>query len=125
MKIYVFGNPILRKDSLALRVAERLKKKFPAIEFKKFDTAEDLEGEALYVMDVAEGIEEVKLIENLDLVETRKIFSLHDYDLSYELKLLKKIGKIKKVFLICIPAGMKESEAIKQVESQIHLILKK
>lgn len=125
MKIHVFGNPILRKDSLALRVAKKLEKKFPEIEFREFDTVEDLEGDILYIMDVAKGIEEVKIIKNLDLIETRKIFSLHDYDLSYELKLLKKIGKIKEVFLICIPEGMEERKAVEEVESQIHLILKK
>jgi len=79
------------------------------------------EGNTLYLMDVVKGLEEVKIIENFDSIETKKIFSLHDYDLSYEIKLLKKIGKIKKVFLIGIPFGKSE----KEIEPQIHLILRK
>ncbi len=122
MKIYVFGNPLLRKDSIAIKIARKLAKKFPEIEFKEFDVVEDLEEiDTLYLMDVVKGLKKVKIIENFDFIETKKIFSLHDYDLSYEVKLLKKIGKIKKVFLIGIPFGKSERE----VEAQIHLILKK
>ncbi len=122
MKIYVFGNPLLREDRTAIKIARKLAKKFPEIEFKEFDVVEDLEeGNTLYLMDVVKGLEEVKIIENFDSIETKKIFSLHDYDLSYEIKLLKKIGKIKKVFLIGIPFGKSE----KEIEPQIHLILRK
>lgn len=122
MRIYVFGNPLLREDSIALKISKKLSKKFPEIEFKEFDVVEDLEeSEKLYVMDVVKGLEEVKVIEDFDSIETKKIFSLHDYDLSYEIKLLKKIGKIKKIFLIAIP--FRKSE--KEVEAQVHLILKK
>lgn len=41
--IYVFGNPALKEDSLALRVAGKLEKRFPDLEFKEFDTVEDTE----------------------------------------------------------------------------------
>lgn len=125
MKIYVFGNPLVEEDALALKLAEKLKEKFSEVEFREFDVAEDFEEEILYLMDVVKGIKKVKIVEDFDRVETRKIFSLHDYDLSYEIKLLKKIGKVKKVFLIAIPFGMGEKEALKQVETQIHFILKK
>ncbi len=125
MKIYVFGNPLIKEDNLALRIAEKLRKKIPEIEFKNFDVVEDFEEKILYIMDVVKGVKKVKIIENFDLIKTKKIFSLHDYDLSYEIKLLKKIGRIKKVFLIAIPFGIKEKDALKQVENQIHLILKK
>ncbi|MEM5843341.1 MAG: hypothetical protein QXL97_01335, partial [Candidatus Aenigmatarchaeota archaeon] len=97
MKIYVFGNPLVKKDSLAVKLSKKLKKVFPQIDFEEFDVVEDLKEENLVIMDVAEGIEKVEIIEDLDLLENRKIYSLHDYDLSYELKLLKKIGKIKNV----------------------------
>ncbi|MEM5790916.1 MAG: hypothetical protein QXP77_02630 [Candidatus Aenigmatarchaeota archaeon] len=122
MRIYILGNPLLREDSIALKIAKKLSKKFPEIEFKEFDVVEDLEeSENLYLMDVVKGLEEVKIIQDFDCVETKKIFSLHDYDLGYEIRLLKKIGKIKKVFLIAIPFGKDK----KGVEAQVHLILKK
>lgn len=125
MKIYVFGNPLLEKDNLALKIARRLEKIFPEITFEEFDVVEDLQEENLIIMDVAKGINKVELIENLELLENRKIYSLHDYDLSYELKLLKKIGKIKDVKIIAVPFDMDEDEAFEQAKTQIHLILKK
>lgn len=125
MKIYVFGNPLVKKDSLAVKLSKKLKKVFPQIDFEEFDVVEDLKEENLVIMDVAEGIEKVEIIEDLDLLENRKIYSLHDYDLSYELKLLKKIGKIKNVKIIAIPFNLNEEEALKQVINYIHLILKK
>ncbi|MEM5832089.1 MAG: hypothetical protein QXW01_01600 [Candidatus Aenigmatarchaeota archaeon] len=125
MKIYVFGNPLVKKDSLAVKLSKKLKKVFPQIDFVEFDVVEDLKEENLVIMDVAEGIEKVEIIEDLDLLENRKIYSLHDYDLSYELKLLKKIGKIKNVKIIAIPFNLNEEEALKQVINYIHLIFKK
>ncbi|MFH7880670.1 MAG: hypothetical protein QXI09_01535 [Candidatus Aenigmatarchaeota archaeon] len=125
MKIYVFGNPLVKKDSLAVKLSKKLKKVFPQIDFEEFDVVEDLKEENLVIMDVAEGIEKVEIIEDLDLLENRKIYSLHDYDLSYELKLLKKIGKIKNVKIIAIPFNLNEEEALKQVINYIHLIFKK
>jgi Ni,Fe-hydrogenase maturation factor len=121
--IYVFGNPVLREDSLALKVAKKLARKFAEIEFKEFDTVDDLEGDVLYIMDVAKGIKKVELINNLELIKTSKICSIHDYDLSYELKLLKKLGKIKEVNIFCIPWGMKESEAVKEVAVLIKCVV--
>ncbi|MEM0333223.1 MAG: hypothetical protein QXX30_02030 [Candidatus Aenigmatarchaeota archaeon] len=125
MKIYVFGNPLVKKDSLAVKLSKKLKKVFPQIDFEEFDVVEDLKEENLVIMDVAEGIEKVEIIEDLDLLENRKIYSLHDYDLSYELKLLKKIGKIKNVKIIAIPFNLNEEEALKQIINYIHLIFKK
>ncbi|MCS7106135.1 MAG: hypothetical protein NZ942_02375, partial [Candidatus Aenigmarchaeota archaeon] len=86
---------------------------------------EDLKEREVWFMDVVEGIKRVRIIDDFELMKTKKIFSLHDYDLSYEIKLLKKIGKLKKAFLIAIPYGKKEKEVLKDVENQIHLILKK
>ena len=114
--IYVFGNPLVKKDSLALKVYKKLEKIFPEIEFKEFDTMDDLKPRGtLYILDVAEGIKKIELIKDLDSIQTDKIYSMHDYDLSYELKLLKKIGKIKYVMIFCIPTEMRESEAVEKL----------
>jgi Ni,Fe-hydrogenase maturation factor len=113
---YVFGNPLVKKDSLALKVYKKLEKIFPEIEFKEFDTMDDLKPEGtLYILDVAEGIKKIELINDLDSIQTDKVYSMHDYDLSYELKLLKKIGKIKDVMIFCIPAKMGEGEAVEKL----------
>jgi len=125
MKIYVCGNPLLKEDSIALKIAKKLSKKLKKVNFEEFEAIEDLDESVVYIMDVVKGIRKVKLIEDFDVVKTDKIFSLHDYDLSYEIKLLKKIGKIKKVFLIAIPFSKNEKKIVKEVEDQIHLILRK
>lgn len=58
MKILVFGNPLVEKDRLPLELMKELQKEFPQVEFKEFDTAEDLqeEGRELNIIDAVEGI---------------------------------------------------------------------
>jgi len=127
MKILVFGNLLVEKDNLVLRLIPRLQKEFPEIEFKEFDPTESLENEIengkLFILDMALGIKNVvelrfNDIEKLDAV---KSCSMHDFDLNYNLKLLKKMELINDVRTIAVPAGMKEKGAL----DQIQLILRK
>lgn len=108
MRMLVFGNPLHREDSLALRVAKKLQKKLPGIRFVPFDTAEDLESEAesgsLLILDVAKGISKPALLSLSDL-QVQKIHSLHDFDLAWNLLLLKKLGKISDAKIIALPYG--------------------
>ena len=129
MKILIFGNPLVKEDNLALRIMPQLMEKFPEIEFKETEPTEEIkkEGRNLKIIDVVEGINEVKLL-NLDslddfnnFLKTDKIYSMHDFDLGYNLKLLKKIDLIDKAEIICIPADFSEREAF----SQVQLILRK
>ena len=120
MKFYIFGNPLIREDSLTLKLIKKLKKEFPSLQFKEFDTVEDLEFEnELNIIDTVKGIKKVKLIENIDKIVTNKIYSLHDFDLGYNLKLLKKLKMIDKVRIIGIPPSMKEKEAFKCLKKLI------
>lgn len=106
MKVLVFGNPLVTKDSLPLRLLADLRKEFPSIEFKEFDAVEQLEeeGEELIILDSVEGIEKVQLFDSLDRFVDSPRYSLHDFDLPIYLKLLKKLEKLKKVLIIGIPA---------------------
>ncbi|MEM4257473.1 MAG: hypothetical protein QXU92_00310 [Candidatus Diapherotrites archaeon] len=112
MKVLIVGNPLLKYDSLPLRILPKLKKVFPKIEFKEIDPSEDLqlEGKNLIIIDSAEGIKDVVLLEDLDKILTNKIFSLHDFDLGITLKLLKKANLIDSVKLICVPRKANEKE---------------
>ncbi len=123
MKILVFGNPLIEKDSLALRILPKLRDTFPNIEFKEIEPSESLEkeGKNLTILDVGENIDKVEIIDDIDKLQIGRIYTLHDFDLTYNLKLLKKIGKIKKVKIICIPQDMDENKAF----SQIQFILRK
>lgn len=114
--IYVFGNPLVKEDSMPLKLIDKLRKEFPYVEFKEFDTVEDFELEKeLNIIDTVKGIKKVELIEDIDKIITNKIYSMHDFDLGYNLKLLKRMKMIEKVRIFGIPSGMKEKEALKEL----------
>jgi Ni,Fe-hydrogenase maturation factor len=113
--IYVFGNPLVKEDSLPLKLIEKLRKDFPQLEFKEFDTVEDLTDRELNIIDAVKGIKKVEIITDLDRIITDKIYSMHDFDLGYNLKLMKKMKMIDKVRIFGIPFGMGEKEAFEQL----------
>ena len=118
--IYVFGNPLVKEDSLPLKLIDKLKKEFPSLQFKEFDTVEDLELEKeLNIIDTIKGIKKVELIEDIDKIITEKVYSMHDFDLGYNLKLLKKMKMIDKVRIFGIPFDMNEKEAFEQLNKLI------
>lgn len=119
MKILVFGNSLVEKDNLALKLLPKLRKKFLNIEFKEFDPGENLEAEIedgkLRILDVVEDIDEVMIIDDIDKLKTEKVYSMHDFDLGFNLKLFKKIGKLKEVEIIGVPWNMGEEDAFRGV----------
>jgi len=116
-EIMVFGNPLVEKDSLALKVMEKLKGKIKGIEFRAVEGPDELpEGKDLYIMDVAEGIEKVEVLNDLDLLEAKQPISGHDFDLAMELRMRKKVGRIGKVTVVAIPAGYGPGKAVEEVE---------
>jgi len=118
--IYVFGNPLVREDSLPLKLIVKLRKEFPSLEFKEFDTVEDLElDKELNIIDAVKGIKKVELIEDIDKIITDKIYSMHDFDLGYNLKLLKKMKMVDNVRIFGIPMKIDEKEAFEQLSKII------
>jgi len=119
-RIYIFGNPLVKEDSLPLKLIDNLRKEFPSLEFKEFDTVEDLELEKeLNIIDTVKGIKKVEIIENIDKIIVDKIYSLHDFDLGYNLKLLKKMKMIDKVRIFGVPLGLDEKKAFDQLCSAL------
>ena len=96
---------------MPLKLVGRLKKKFPSLQFKEFDTVEDLNERELNIIDTVKGIKKVELIEDIDKIITDKIYSMHDFDLGYNLKLMKKMKMIDSVRIFGIPMGMDEKKA--------------
>ena len=107
MKVLVFGNPLLENDSLPLRLLPELRERFPEIEFKEIEPTEDLdaEGRDLVILDSVEGIDDVVEIDSIERLHANRVCSMHDFDLGYNLKLLKKIGRIDSVRIIGVPIG--------------------
>jgi len=111
MKISVFGNPDLDKDNAAIKLIPWLKKKYPKAKIKIEDPAGGLEPtDDWLIVDVCRGIKKITEFENLDKFESLRRVSVHDYDLAMELKLLKKLGKIKKLKILAVPIVDKVSE---------------
>ncbi len=116
-KVSVFGNPLVEKDSLPLRILPKLKKRFPEIEFVVEDPTETLtspQGE-WWILDSAEGINEVMVIDDLSKLDFTSRVSVHDYDLSFDLILLHKLGRLEKLKIIAIPTKMKQTQAFEKV----------
>ncbi len=125
LKVLVFGNPLVRQDSIALRLMGPLGERFPQVEFKEFDAAENLEGEGrdLVILDSARGVPKVVLLDSLDALCGGKVYSMHDFDLSLTLKLLKKIGRLDSVRIIAVPSAYPLRRAIPEASAVISSLL--
>lgn len=118
MKVLVFGNPLIEKDALVLRILPELRKKFQDVEFYEVDPTEDLGkyGKDLVILDAVANLDKVMLIDSIEQLETNRIYSMHDFDLGYNLKILKKLGLIESVKIIGVPFGMNEEEVVREIE---------
>jgi Ni,Fe-hydrogenase maturation factor len=121
MRFYVLGNLLVKVDSLPVKIIPLLKKEMPEHEFIEFDPSEDFlpENKSLNLIDTVLDITEVKLINDIDKIIVQKAYSLHDFDLGYNLKLMKKFGMIEKVNIIGVPSTLKENEAVEQIKKMI------
>jgi Ni,Fe-hydrogenase maturation factor len=113
MKIYIFGNPLVKEDSLPLKILPKLKSLFPQIKFETVDPNENFppkDEKNLIILDTVIGVKKPTIF-NLDDFEKggRTPMSPHDYDLLMHLLLLKKMKKIDKVKIIGLPPGKKLS----------------
>jgi hypothetical protein len=124
-KFLVFGNPLVDGDSAPLRLIPRLRMAFPELEFKEFDPNENMEGEGrnLNIIDAVEGIDKVTLLTNIDSIKTQRIYSMHDFDLGYNLKLLKKLNMIDGVRIFGVPMKIGDDEAYHQLVDLIRSML--
>jgi len=119
MKIYVSGNKLLKKDNLPLKILPKLKKYFHEIEFEELDPSENLPAEKLIVIDTVLGIDKVKIFSDIDSFKPGCNYSVHDYDFFFELRLNKKLGKLKNIKILGVPAKLTEEEAFNQLKKEI------
>ncbi|MDP1728948.1 MAG: hypothetical protein Q8L27_01955 [archaeon] len=122
-KIYVLGNPLMRQDSIPLRLLPKLRKSFNNIDFIELDPTENFPEGNLILIDTILNADQVSIITDIDKIRTEKSYSLHDFDLGFTLKLMKKIGKVKDIKIIGIPALIQEEEALKQLKKLIPSLL--
>lgn len=117
MKVLVFGNPLAKIDSAAVRIAKKLEGKMADVKFKRFDTSEDLEkeGKELVIMDAVAGLRSPRMVLLSELELPEQPLSLHGFDLLWNLLLLRKLGKLTKATIIGVPAGRPMSESLPKV----------
>jgi len=107
-KVYVFGNPDVSSDNRVFEVVSEMEKKMGDINFVRIGLNKDLpfenEDNSLLI-DTIQGIDKVEIFDlediNKYLLSSRT--SVHDFDLGFQLKYLKKIGKLGKIRIIGIP----------------------
>jgi Ni,Fe-hydrogenase maturation factor len=112
MKVYVFGNEDFEGDNRAFAVAKKLEHKLKDVQFVKIKPNEDvpfIDEEFTIILDAIEGID--KVIEVNDSELEKLILpprsSVHDFDLGFQIKYLRKIGKLGKVTIVGLPMSGK------------------
>lgn len=118
-----FGNEFLKEDSLAKEIVGEL-----GIEAVLCNSVDDVLGypktTRIYILDVVKNISKVTVIKRVDQLKIGKIASLHDFDLSYFLKLLEATGSLPEITIIGIPMkGNKErikKQLLRVMASQSH-----
>lgn len=94
MKLIVLGNEFVKRDSLAKEIADSIRELDFVHVKDSFELMEIVkEKERFIVLDVVEGLNEVKEL-TIDDLEVGGIVSAHDFDASFVFKLLKPDLKI-------------------------------
>lgn len=108
MKVYVFGNADVSVDNKAILAAKELENKITCIDFVFIKPNEDvpfIDKKKVVILDTVQGINQVELIkgDDVDRLILPSRGSVHDFDLGFQLKYLKKLGKLGEVFIIGLP----------------------
>ena len=108
MNVYVFGNEYVAEDKRAIEVARELEGAIEGISFVFVNPNEDVpfvDQRLAVILDMVEGIQDVALVEGdrIDGLVLSPHGSVHDFDLGFQLRYLRKLGKLGKVTIIGIP----------------------
>jgi Ni,Fe-hydrogenase maturation factor len=108
MNIYVFGNDHVEKDTNAIEVARKLEDTIEGISFVFVKLNEDVpfaNERRVVILDTVEGIQDVALVDRdrIDGLLLSPRGSVHDFDLAFQLRYLKKLNKLGEVTIIGIP----------------------
>jgi hypothetical protein len=103
MQVFVFGNIDSPLDNRVFKIIH----KFKNVNFKIIDPNGDLPltDNPIVIMDTVANIDQVSLLteNDLDKIVSSPRITAHDYDLGFQLKYLKKIGKLTNYTIIGIP----------------------
>src|SRR5215213_4610470 len=102
MKVYVFGNEHVAEDRRAIEVARELEGTLDGISFVFVDPNADVpfvDEQRVVILDTVQGVPDVALLEGDELegLILSPRGSVHDFDLAFQLRYLKRLGKLGKV----------------------------
>ena len=108
MNVYVFGNEYVAGDKRAIEVARELEGAIEGISFVFVNPNEDVpfvDHRHAVILDTVEGIKDVALVEGdrIDGLVLSPRGSVHDFDLAFQLRYLKKLNRLGEVTIIGIP----------------------
>ena len=108
MNVYVFGNEHVAEDIRAIEVAQELQNTVEDVSFVFVGPNEDVpfaNEPRVVILDTIQGIQDVALVEGdaIDGLILSPRGSVHDYDLAFQVRYLKKLGKLGTVTVIGIP----------------------
>jgi Ni,Fe-hydrogenase maturation factor len=108
MRVYVFGNAYVADDRRAIEVAGELRDTVEGISFAFVDPNEDLpfgDERHVVILDTVQGIQDVALLKGdvIDRLILSPRGSVHDFDLAFQLRYLKKLNKLGDVTIIGVP----------------------
>jgi Ni,Fe-hydrogenase maturation factor len=108
MNVYVFGNEYVADDKRAIEVARELEGAVEGISFVFVDPNEDVpfvDRRHAVILDTVEGIQDVALVEGdkIDGLVLSPRGSVHDFDLTFQLRYLKKLNRLGEVTIIGMP----------------------
>ncbi len=108
MRVYVFGNEDVPEDRRAIEVARQLESTIDDVSFVYVRPNEDVpfadEGRVV-ILDTVHGILDMELLEGdeIDRLVSSPRGSVHDFDLAFQLKYLKKLNRLGEVTIIGVP----------------------
>src|SRR5919202_7079591 len=108
MKVYVLGNDDVPEDRKAIEAAEKLDHAIDSVSFVFVKPNEDVpfvNERRVVILDTVQGIQDVTLVEGdrIDELILSPRGSVHDFDLAFQLRYLKKLNKLGEVTIIGIP----------------------
>jgi hypothetical protein len=108
MNVYVFGNEYVAEDMRAIEVARELEDAVEGVTFIFVHPNEDVPfvGEPrVVILDTIQGVQDVAMLggDGIEGLVLSPRGSVHDFDLAFQLRYLKKLGKLGEVTVIGIP----------------------
>ena len=109
---------------MPLRLKNGLEKLFPRLNLVVFDPTENFpEDDPVYIVDTVIGIDRVVVIKDVEQLADAPHVSVHDADLAFHLKWLKKLGKLPKVIILGVPAVGDPDRILGMLEKELNDLL--